>query len=70
VPGKEIKSDQGALHRHVEKDNVDLPFQAHFSHVKVRHTIASHIEKADVQSNFVTITALFDTVKVPSQLKP
>lgn len=35
VPGKDIKSDQGALQRHVDKDGVDLPFQAHFSHVKV-----------------------------------
>lgn len=36
LPGQNVKSDQGEVQRHVDKEGVDLPFQAHFSHVKVR----------------------------------
>lgn len=45
VPGKEIKSDQGELQRHVDKDAVELPFQAHFAHIKVSLATTAHFHQ-------------------------
>jgi hypothetical protein len=43
------------VQKHIDQDGSDLPYQTHFSHVK---------------SNFVTVTALFDTIAVPAELRP
>ncbi|GFZ50626.1 hypothetical protein JCM24511_08384 [Saitozyma sp. JCM 24511] len=55
APGQTISSDRGEVQRHLDQDAAELPFQAHFAHVK---------------SNFVTVSALFDTINVPPHLKP
>ncbi|WRT68029.1 uncharacterized protein IL334_005004 [Kwoniella shivajii] len=53
--GQNLRVDQGEVQRHIDADSVELPYQAHFSHVK---------------SNFVNITALFDTFGLPQHLSP
>ncbi|WWC88419.1 uncharacterized protein L201_003330 [Kwoniella dendrophila CBS 6074] len=53
--GQQAKVDNGEVQKHVDADGIDLPYQAHFSHVK---------------SNFVVVTALFDTFGLPSHLAP
>ncbi|WWC71010.1 uncharacterized protein I206_104963 [Kwoniella pini CBS 10737] len=50
-----LKVDPGLLQKHVDADAAELPYQAHFSHVK---------------SNFVVVTALFDTFGLPTHLAP
>lgn len=32
-----VKSDRGDVQKHVDADGSHLPYQAHFSHVKVSH---------------------------------
>ncbi|WWC62849.1 uncharacterized protein I303_105447 [Kwoniella dejecticola CBS 10117] len=53
--GQSHKIDHGALQKHIDADGPELPYQAHFSHVK---------------SNFVVVTALFDTFGLPTHLAP
>lgn len=67
APGQTISSDRGEVQRHLDQDAAELPFQAHFAHVKVRDQRATSLTS---QSNFVTVSALFDTINVPPHLKP
>nr|XP_019045357.1 cytoplasmic protein [Kwoniella bestiolae CBS 10118]OCF24287.1 cytoplasmic protein [Kwoniella bestiolae CBS 10118] len=53
--GETIKADSGEVQRYVDADGVELPYQVHFSHVK---------------SNFIIVTALFDTFGLPTHLAP
>lgn len=67
APGQTISSDRGEVQRHLDQDAAELPFQAHFAHVKVRDREGTSLTP---QSNFVTVSALFDTINVPPHLKP
>ncbi|TYJ56451.1 hypothetical protein B9479_002854 [Cryptococcus floricola] len=53
--GDNAKSDQGKVQKIIDQDGEKLPYQAHFS---------------SVESNFVTVMALFDTINLPIHLKP
>lgn len=72
VEGATGSSDAGDVQRHVDADKIDLPYQTHFSHVKVScpSVLRSTCPSADPQSNFVTVTALFDTINLPNELRP
>ncbi|WVR06565.1 hypothetical protein IAU60_003596 [Kwoniella sp. DSM 27419] len=53
--GEDLTTDRGKVHEHVNADGQELPYQVHFSHV---------------DSNFVNITAIFDTINIPRELAP
>ncbi|OCF75418.1 cytoplasmic protein [Kwoniella mangroviensis CBS 8886] len=53
--GQDLKVDQGEVQKYIDADGAELPYQAHFSHVK---------------SNFVIVSALFDTFGLPTHLAP
>lgn len=59
------------LRRHIEHDGEDLPFFVQFDHVKV-NTQPSTLEtyQTIVQSDFVTIHALFSLADLPNDLRP
>lgn len=55
VNSVDAKASSKAVQKHIDADGEKLPYFIHFSHV---------------HSNFVTIRAVFDTTKLPSELLP